>query len=37
MANPPAVVKLASELICLLLEENAADWNIVNFDTLQIT
>lgn len=26
MANPPAVVKLALESICLLLEENAADW-----------
>lgn len=26
MANPPAVVKLALESICLLLEENATDW-----------
>ncbi|GLV39725.1 Dynein heavy chain 64C [Carabus blaptoides fortunei] len=27
MANPPAVVKLALESICLLLGENASDWN----------
>ncbi|XP_046627104.1 dynein heavy chain, cytoplasmic isoform X5 [Neodiprion virginianus] len=26
MANPPAIVKLALESICLLLEENASDW-----------
>lgn len=26
MANPPAVVKVALESICLLLEENATDW-----------
>lgn len=26
MANPPAIVKLALESICLLLEENAVDW-----------
>lgn len=26
MANPPAIVKLALESICLLLEENAKDW-----------
>lgn len=26
MANPPAVVKLALESICLLLEESATDW-----------
>lgn len=26
MANPPSIVKLALESICLLLEENATDW-----------
>lgn len=26
MANPPAIVKLAVESICLLLEENTTDW-----------
>lgn len=26
MANPSAVVKLALESICLLLEENGTDW-----------
>lgn len=29
MANPPAVVKLALESICLLLGENAADWKAI--------
>ena len=26
MANPPKIVKLALESICLLLEENVTDW-----------
>lgn len=26
MANPPSIVKVALESICLLLEENATDW-----------
>jgi len=26
MANPPQVVKLACESICLLLGDNAVDW-----------
>jgi dynein heavy chain 1 len=29
MANPPAVVKLALESICLLLGENASDWKSI--------
>ncbi|XP_073982188.1 dynein heavy chain, cytoplasmic isoform X4 [Rhodnius prolixus] len=29
MANPPAVVKLALESICLLLGENATDWKSI--------
>lgn len=29
MANPPAVVKLALESICLLLGENASDWKAI--------
>lgn len=29
MANPPAVVKLALESICLLLGENATDWKAI--------
>lgn len=29
MANPPAVVKLALESICLLLGENAGDWKSI--------
>ena len=29
MGNPPAVVKLALESICLLLGENAADWKAI--------
>lgn len=29
MANPPAIVKLALESICLLLGENASDWKSI--------
>lgn len=29
MANPPSVVKLALESICLLLGENATDWKSI--------
>lgn len=29
MANPPALVKLALESICLLLGENASDWKSI--------
>lgn len=29
MGNPPAVVKLALESICLLLGENATDWKAI--------
>lgn len=29
MANPPAVVKLALESICLLLGESANDWKAI--------
>lgn len=29
MANPPAIVKLALESICLLLGENATDWKAI--------
>lgn len=29
MANPPAVVKVALESICLLLGENASDWKSI--------
>lgn len=29
MANPPAIVKLALESICLLLGENATDWKSI--------
>lgn len=29
MANPPSVVKLALESICLLLGENANDWKSI--------
>lgn len=29
MSNPPAVVKLALESICLLLGENANDWKSI--------
>ncbi|KAK3912297.1 Dynein heavy chain, cytoplasmic [Frankliniella fusca] len=29
MANPPAIVKLALESICLLLGENASDWKAI--------
>lgn len=28
MANPPALVKLALESICLLLGESASDWKV---------
>jgi dynein heavy chain 1 len=29
MANPPVLVKLALESICLLLGENASDWKSI--------
>lgn len=29
MANPPAIVKVALESICLLLGENASDWKSI--------
>lgn len=29
MANPPAVVKLALESVCLMLNEEAADWKSI--------
>lgn len=29
MANPPAIVKVALESICLLLGENAFDWKAI--------
>lgn len=29
MANPPAVIKLALESICLLLGEAASDWKSI--------
>lgn len=29
MANPPAIVKLALESICLLLGENASEWKSI--------
>ena len=29
MGNPPAVVKLALESICLLLGESATDWKAI--------
>lgn len=29
MGNPPHVVKLALEAICLLLGENASDWKAI--------
>lgn len=29
MANPPAIVKLALESVCDLLNENASDWKAI--------
>ena len=35
MANPPAVVKMALESICLLLGENATDWKAIRSVTMK--
>lgn len=37
MANPPAIVKLALESICLLLGENALDWKSIRFVIMRET
>ena len=35
MANPPAVVKLALESICLLLGENTTEWRTIRSVTMR--
>jgi dynein heavy chain 1 len=35
MANPPAVVKVALESICLLLGENATEWRTIRSVTMR--
>ena len=35
MANPPSIVKLALESICLLLGENATDWKAIRSVTMK--
>ncbi len=35
MGNPPSIVKLALESICLLLEENHSDWKSIRQVTMK--